>query len=190
MNNAQLDHFEERLLAELTTVVAQRAEQRPAEPARPRRRLVPVAAAATAAGSGAVFGIVHLGAQPAYAVDRQPDGSVLISVNDTSRLDGMPRALKEVGLDAVVVPISASCEQPRLDPGKPSVWTEILPRVVDGHRLRVKVLGTVPADQVLVIGVYPDRTPILMGGADAAHPPTCQPLPLASDPSTVPTPTG
>lgn len=185
----QLGHFEERLLAELTAVVEQRAASpATAVPGR-RRRLVPAAAALLTVVAGAVLAAVHLGlgAEPAYAVDRQADGSVLISINDANRLDGLPQRLKDVGVAAVVVPVSAACTQPRLDPARARLWVVLEPVTPVGGRARIRVLrNNLTPGTVLVIGLAGDHTPIVLGAAPAAAAPTCQPPAAVSAPSVPP----
>ena len=198
-----LGNFEELLLAELSAVVAQHAADLGTDPVpggagpapaprRARRLLVPATLAA-AVIAAAAFGVIHTGARTgaayaAYAVDKQPDGSVLITVRDASRLAGLPARLADVGLPAQVVPITASCPPVRLNPIPESLTLDIDdPAVLDakpGTTVHVRVRGTVPAGQVLVIGVANPGVGPVSGGwtirlvtGFTAHPPTCLPVP-------------
>ncbi|MEU7868141.1 hypothetical protein [Dactylosporangium sp. NPDC049140] len=99
--------FEDRLLDELKLVVAAR------RPAR-RRWLAVVAAAATAAVGTAV--VVELN-QPAYAVERDADGSIRVSIFDYRDPDGLRQRLAAFGIRAVVdfLPFDRTCREPRAD---------------------------------------------------------------------------
>jgi hypothetical protein len=123
-----LSRFEERLLAELIIVVAERAQTgatttisatsaAAVQPraARSRGRLVGLAAAGTAVAAAAsalaVFGVPGGGATPAYAVERTEHG-VAVTISDPTRLGGLSDALSAAGLRATVVPVSAGCTEP------------------------------------------------------------------------------
>jgi hypothetical protein len=203
-----LDTFEERLLAQLTTVVAERAQDLAGDPAtdgahrppalRPtwRRRLLPATAAATLVGTGVALGITQLGpgAQPADAVERLADGSVLISVNDASRLGDLPERLKRVGLLARVVPLTTSCRAPALSPIPEGMSVVLFSYPRDASDpVRVHVSGTLPRGQFVVIGV--GRIPsaggelVQMDAGLTAHPPTCLRLRIPASPDPSPSPT-
>lgn len=199
-----LGTFEERLLTELTAVVAQRVADPAADPAadhvadpasdraapapgrrRVRRRLVP-ATLAGAAVAAAALTVVHVGtgAEAAYAVEKQADGSILINVRDSTRLDGLSQRLADVGLPALVVPMTASCPDVHLDPFPPSVMVILDPvlTATPGTTVRVQVRGSIPAGKRLVFGV---ATPAVLSakswsllayGGLTAHPPTCLPV--------------
>jgi hypothetical protein len=103
---------EDRLLDELKLVVA----AAPARAAAPRRRRWPAAVAAAAAlvVGGAV--IVELN-QPAFAVSRDPDGSVRVSIFDYRDPDGLRGRLAAFGIRAQVdfLPFDRTCREPRAD---------------------------------------------------------------------------
>jgi hypothetical protein len=101
------NRFEDRLLEQLRSVVAERPSPAPA-PARPRRargraRLAlagaglaaAVAAIAVAAGGGGV-------ASPAYAVQSAPNGSVTVHISSLSDAAGLQGKLRAAGVPAVV----------------------------------------------------------------------------------------
>jgi hypothetical protein len=115
------DRFEERLLTELRAHVARTAET-PA-PA-PRRRFVlrptPIAVAGGALAAIAVAVVLATGgdgADPAYAVTPQSDGSVTVSVKSLDDAAGLEQALRDAGVNAVVrtVPAGKMC-QPQATP--------------------------------------------------------------------------
>ncbi len=121
----QLGAFEEHLLAQLKNVVATRTVDSAApmtgrSARRPRRRLVlaggaVVAVAAVAAVAGpSVFGL-HTSA--AYAVERDPDGSIRVSVYDYRDPKGLQRRIEAFGVRAAVdyLPAGMTCREPRAD---------------------------------------------------------------------------
>ncbi|MEN3360172.1 MAG: hypothetical protein V7637_4154 [Mycobacteriales bacterium] len=193
-----LGNFEELLLAELSAVVTQRAADLGTDPVpggaaqaparrRSRRRLVLAPAAAGAVVAGVVLGVMRIGggAAAAYAVDKQPDGSVLVTVRDTSRLDGLPQRLADVGLPARVVPITTSCPPVRLNPITSSMSVAIDPvlNAKPGTTVRVRFHGTVPPGQFLVFGLATSEAIrnahgwiVAVDGGFTAHPPACLPV--------------
>ncbi|GAA3298023.1 hypothetical protein Dvina_52645 [Dactylosporangium vinaceum] len=112
--------FEDRLLDELKLVVAtgSAAGTAPA-PARSTRRRRPVAVAAVAATSAVALGAVLITQlnQPAYAVSRDDDGSVRVSIFDYRDPDGLRARLAAFGVRAQVdfLPFDRTCREPRAD---------------------------------------------------------------------------
>jgi hypothetical protein len=122
--------FEDRLLAELRAVVAARPAPAPAtapSPARgvarahrvPRARLSLAAGAAAATVAGVLLATGGGGATPAYAVEKQPDGSVTVEINSLRDAAGLQEKLRAAGIPAVVdyTPFGKTCREPR---GKPA----------------------------------------------------------------------
>jgi hypothetical protein len=111
----QLGAFEEHLLAELKNVVAANAVPVP----RPRRRLVLAGGALVAVAVAAVAGasVVGLHTSPAYAVERDRDGSIRVSVYDYRDPKGLQRRIESFGVKAAVdyVPVGMTCREPRAD---------------------------------------------------------------------------
>lgn len=96
---APLDGFEAALLAELRDHVASRG---PA-PARPRRRRrLTAAGAALGTAIAATAGVLVLRPDPAFAVDTQSDGDVVVTITSLEDADGLEAALREQGVDAEV----------------------------------------------------------------------------------------
>ncbi|MFI6602373.1 hypothetical protein ACIBHX_39495 [Nonomuraea sp. NPDC050536] len=119
--NGSLAGFEERRLAELKEYVAKRAARRP------RRRLVLAAAAAAAVTVGASVVTVSTmgGGDTAYAVTKDSDGIVYVTVRDFHDAAGLTRQLESLHVPAVVdyVPAGKKCAQePR------GVYVEDIPR--------------------------------------------------------------
>ena len=96
--------FEERLLHELRAVVAARPTPPAASP-RPSRR--PRLMLAASGGFAAVAAAVVLvssdgGVSPAYAVDKEPDGSVTVHIKSLNDAAGLQSKLRAEGVPAVV----------------------------------------------------------------------------------------
>ncbi|MGL5808733.1 MAG: hypothetical protein ACRCYQ_02170 [Nocardioides sp.] len=95
--------FETALLAELRDVVTERAESPALDMPKPRRRgRAAVIGAAAAAAIAAVAVTVLPASTPAFAVDRQADGDVVVTVNRLDDFDGLEEALAEYGVTAEV----------------------------------------------------------------------------------------
>ncbi|MEV0676877.1 hypothetical protein AB0I60_10160 [Actinosynnema sp. NPDC050436] len=77
----------------------------------PRRNRKPlgVAAAAIAVAGAAGIGLTALMSPPAYAVTRHPDGSVTVTINDIKAVDPANEKLRELGVRARAVPMTADC---------------------------------------------------------------------------------
>ncbi|GLH99986.1 hypothetical protein [Phytohabitans aurantiacus] len=115
--------YEERLLAELRGVVAERATSTAApvrtfRASRPRARFaVGLGAAAALAIAAGIGGPALLGAGdgPAFAADKDPDGSIRIYIREYSDPKGLQERLRQLGVDAVVdyVPNGKQCREPR-----------------------------------------------------------------------------
>jgi len=92
----QLDSFETRLLTALREEVAGRA---PAAVRHRKRWSFAAAGALAVAAIGAAFVLQPAGA---YAVDRQGDGDVVVTIRSLSDADGLERALRAEGVEAEV----------------------------------------------------------------------------------------
>jgi hypothetical protein len=117
--------FEDRLLHELRQIVAERPVPEVAPPRRPRARR-PLLLAGTATATAAAAGVAFLFAfgsdqSPAFAVDRQSDGSVSVTINRLSDAQGLQSQLRAAGISAVVnyTPSGKSCREPRGREGAP-----------------------------------------------------------------------
>lgn len=115
------DPFKEKLLVALKDDIASR-EAVPAAAPRSHRRRWFAGGLATAALAGiAVFGVPMLGEAPAYAVDREPDGSIKIEFNldtfDRDGVEGFERKLRFFGVNAEVdwLDNGQACASPRGD---------------------------------------------------------------------------
>lgn len=159
MNNTDrtLAPYEARLLVELRSVVSERAASTPAltraRAVRPRTRIAvglgAAAALAVAAGIGAPA-LLGAGDRPAYAAERDPDGSIRIHIHEYRDAEGLQARLRHLGVAAVVdyVPNGRQCREPRAtympdDQMPPELLTSLPPR--DGEaanwRLRPDLIG-------------------------------------------------
>jgi len=145
--------FEDRLLTELRAVVSTRpAPERVAAPARTIRPRLILAAGVVAATAAGVF--VATGgdtASPAYAVEKQPDGSVTVAVHSLSDAVGLQDKLRAAGIPAVVdyTPNGKMCLEPR---GRPAI---------SGHAMRMGVRVRADHSATFTIsrgGVQPGQT--------------------------------
>jgi hypothetical protein len=102
--NKTLDSFESALLLELRQHVAEHPAPEPGPARRPRRRLRLAAVGATgiAASVVAVFGLGSGGGSPAYAVDQDSNGDVIVTVHRLDDAAGLEAALRAKGIDADV----------------------------------------------------------------------------------------
>lgn len=99
------EHFEDRLLAQLRQVVAERepATRLPV-PHRPRRARLILAGAGGAAALAAVAIVASSGdvTSSAYAVDPKPDGDVTVQIHELSEALQLQTSLRDAGIPAVV----------------------------------------------------------------------------------------
>ncbi|MGH3655308.1 MAG: hypothetical protein ACRDUA_01490 [Micromonosporaceae bacterium] len=126
MKSDQRDRFEDRLLAELKQVVAERPAPEPT-PAREtvaaargfgwKLKLAAIGAAVAAGVAVAVALPLAPGQQdePAYAVTVQDDGKVRVEIYELKDAEGLERKLEEAGIPAEVdyLPPGKMCREPR-----------------------------------------------------------------------------
>lgn len=110
--------YEERLLIELRDVVTEHTTPSRTRAARPRLSLTVGlgAAAALAVAAGIVApAILGAGDGPAYAAERNPDGSIRIFIREYRDAKGLQARLRQLGVAAVVeyVPNGKQCREPR-----------------------------------------------------------------------------
>ncbi|HEX3041624.1 MAG TPA: hypothetical protein VHP56_05995 [Solirubrobacterales bacterium] len=126
-NRDHHSHFEEKLLDELKTVVAQRAaEQELATEAptpspgwrRGPRLAFGAAAVCAAAAAVLVFNSGGGHTQKAFAVEQQASGGVAISVYSAEDSTGLEGALTDAGIRSQVtwLPAGMTCREPRFTP--------------------------------------------------------------------------
>jgi hypothetical protein len=153
-------------------------------PAHPRRRVTPrralLAGGGTLAVAAAIAGtLVARSGSPAYAVTKNPDGTITLAVYQTSGIAGANARLRQLGdKQVVVVPVEPGCPRPPA----PAVSGR-------GHRITTGMAvsrnGTVtvnaqgiPAGDILVVGVETSGHSSLGGGVLTSPPaPSCISLP-------------
>jgi hypothetical protein len=104
--------FEERLLGDLVQRhgVAIREAVRPAPHPSSARPLWIAAGALTVAGSIAVAVTGLGGNSPAFAVSKDADGVVTLSIKDIRAVDAANAELRKIGAPIVAVPMTADCK--------------------------------------------------------------------------------
>ncbi|HEY0806846.1 MAG TPA: hypothetical protein VGD84_17370, partial [Pseudonocardiaceae bacterium] len=140
--------FADQLFSDLMAEY-QPALERIERPAVSARRAVPrpvwLAAGVVGMAGAITGGIVALGGSPAYAVTRNGDGTVTISLSELSGVDGANGKLHNLGLPVVVVPTRPGCPavKPALSPASHQL-TSALARTGKDGSITVDVRG-VPA---------------------------------------------
>jgi hypothetical protein len=156
-------------------------------PAHPRRHVAArralLAGGGTLAVAGAIAGTLVAGSgTPAYAVTKNPDGTITLAVYQKSGIAGADARLRQLGdKQVVVVPVGAGC---------PSLSSLPAPAVTArGHRVTTQTAisrnGSVtvnaqgiPAGDILVVGVETSGHGALSGGTLTSPPaPSCISLP-------------
>lgn len=121
MTYPTLDNFESALLTELRAHVAEQVASGPER--RPIGRRIAVLSAAAAVAGAAAIGVVGPRPDPAFAVERQADGDVVITVTRLSDADGLERALAHEGITAEVSYDDTARVPSDLDShGAPACW--------------------------------------------------------------------
>ncbi len=115
------DTFEDRLLAELKTEMSVRPPQGRAPAPRwttGRKFLAVTAVAGTAAAAAIAVPLVAGTGAPAYAVTKNPDGSVTLTIREFRDPEGVERELAAAGVraDVTYMPLGKRCERPGFRP--------------------------------------------------------------------------
>lgn len=119
MTHAHLDNFESALLNELRTHVSER-QAMPVRGPRPMgRRFATIAAAAAVAGTIGT-GVLSLRPDPAYAVQPQADGDIVVTIIRLSDASGLENALAQEGVTAEVTYDASATKPSALDSGGPA----------------------------------------------------------------------
>jgi hypothetical protein len=172
-------NFEERLLFELRKTVraepAERGRRRPVRRFAVAGGVAAVLAAALAAG--AFF--LSAGAQPAYAVTKNADGTITVEIDSLTDAAGLQAKLQAAGVNAVAeyLPAGKMCQRPWFTPfGRPSGATQSGVEHLNGGGVRFTLGANIPADATVVIETQTgpgNETALAIGLAQGDVPP-CQ----------------
>jgi hypothetical protein len=153
-------------------------------PAHPQRRVTArralLAGGGALAVAGAIAGILVAGsATPAYAVTKNPDGTITLAVYQTSGIAGANARLRQLGdQQVVVVPVEPGCPSP-----PPPAVSALGHRITTGAAISRNGSVTVnaqgiPAGDILVVGVEASGHSSLTGGILTSPPaPSCISMP-------------
>jgi hypothetical protein len=171
------------------------AHTRPPAPGRhvAARRTLVLAGAGCLAVAGTAGALVASGGSPAYAVTKNPNGTITLDVYQKSGIAGANAKLRQLGdSQVVVVPVEAGCPSPSSLPapavpitGHLSVQTS----VTKNGGVTVNAQG-IPAGDILVVGVVTTTngttTSSSEGGKLTSPPaPSCISLPTPPPPPAV-----
>jgi hypothetical protein len=179
-----VSNFEERLLHELRSVVAdQPADRGQRRPVRRGRRLALAGGLAAALAAAAVGGVFFLtaGTQAAYAVTKNADGTITVEIDSLSDAAGLQAKLQAAGVNAVVeyLPAGKMCRRPWFTPaGRGANGGTERSSVGPGSdgAMRFTISGDLPADETLVVTTQtgPDGERALGLGWARGEVPPCQ----------------
>ena len=177
-----MSNFEERLFHELSDLLpAARAGRGGREMLRQRPRVVLAGGLAAVVAAAAIAAVVFLsaGAQSAYAVIKNPDGTVTVEIDSLTDAAGLQAKLQAAGVNAVVqyLPAGKVCKQPWFTPAGADAaggtrGSEVA-RATDGST-RFTIRGDFPAGDTLVISTQTgpdDERALGIGWARGAVPP-------------------
>ncbi|SMD04379.1 hypothetical protein [Lentzea albidocapillata] len=141
--------FKDNLLNDLMCEHGQTVEVAPERHRRSARPLLAAAGVLAMAGA-ATIAIVNSDS-PAYAVTKNADGSVTVSIRDIKGVDGANAKLHEYGIGAKAVPMSRDCAE--LDETKMDLLGDyVLPRVADDGSITMSP-GDIPAGYTVLLGI-------------------------------------
>jgi hypothetical protein len=192
-----MTRFEDRLISELIEEhgSALATVQRPAS-GRSSGRPLWIAGGVVAVAGVAAIGITLVGggSSPAYAVTQNSDGTVTLTLNELSGIDGANQRLHQLGLPVTVVPLTTGCNAPvSAAPSAPS-----MPKL--GTNDVTFSVRDIPAGDGLLVAVgSADSTPPVRNGTAVSlaeqlirgPAPSCLPVvKIAPVPSGAPLPSG
>jgi hypothetical protein len=142
-----------RALTDLQRVTS--SGNRPPRIARPGRRIALAATGIAALAAAAV--VVDFGESPAFAVERNDDGTVTVQIERFEDADGIEAAIERYGVNAEVdyLPWGKTCRQPRYTVAPTAdqqAATPVADSSSDGVQLSIVLRpGDFAADETLVI---------------------------------------
>ncbi|MEU3650330.1 hypothetical protein AB0E59_43705 [Lentzea sp. NPDC034063] len=141
--------FKDNLLDDLMREHGQTVEEAPEQRRRPARPLLVAAGALAIAGAATVA--ITSNSSEAYAVTKNADGSVTVTIRDIKGVDAANAKLREYGIGAKAVPMSRDCAD--LDETKMDLLGGyVLPRVSDDGSVTMSP-GDIPAGYSVLLGV-------------------------------------
>ncbi|GAA3642669.1 hypothetical protein GCM10022267_31580 [Lentzea roselyniae] len=139
------DNLLQDLMSEHGPALAELPEQRTRRSARP----VLAAAGVLAVAGAATVALTTGGNAPeAYAVTKNPDGSVTVTIRDIKGVDAANAKLREYGIRAKAVPMSTICAE--LDESKIGTFVAV-PRITDGSVTMAP--NDVPEGYTVLLGI-------------------------------------
>ncbi|MCG5218342.1 hypothetical protein [Streptosporangium sp. KLBMP 9127] len=161
-----MSNFEERLLSALKQEITTRTAEEHMVITAPnrrgsRRRIMGLAAAVTGVAAATTVALTLYGgaATPAFAVEKSPDGSVEVQVNEFRDSAGLKAELAKAGITAVVdyLPKDQTCKSPRGEHSAPEGKLTInVSTNEQGISFRIEE-GQIAADQTLVLAFSVDQ---------------------------------
>jgi hypothetical protein len=122
-----MNNFENSLLSELRTVVAEREPRRPLASRLRKPGFVALPAGAVGVAAAAAVAITSLGgAGAAYAVTTVPDGDVVVTINSLSDASGLQSQLRADGINADVNYDASALPSPGVKAPAPSTTPGIV----------------------------------------------------------------
>ncbi|MFJ5988489.1 hypothetical protein [Lentzea sp. NPDC092896] len=141
--------FKDNLLDDLMREHGQTVEEAPEQRRRPARPLLVAAGALAIAGAATVA--ITSNSSEAYAVTKNADGSVTVTIRDIKGVDAANAKLREYGIGAKAVPMSRDCAD--LDETKMDLLGGyVLPRISDDGSVTMSP-GDIPAGYSVLLGV-------------------------------------
>ncbi|MGI5505516.1 hypothetical protein [Lentzea sp. CA-135723] len=146
--------FKDKLLSDLMREHGETVEEAPTRPVRSTRPLLVAAGALVLAGVATVA-IVN-NDSPAYAVTKNADGTVTVTIKDIKGVDGANAKLREYGINAKAVPMSRDCAE--LDESRMDARDYRLPDHGEDGSLTFRP-GDLPDGYKVLLGIsnLPDR---------------------------------
>jgi hypothetical protein len=154
-------------------------------PAHPRRRVrarrTLLAGGGTLAVAAAIAGPLVAGSgTPAYAVTKNPDGTITLAVYQKSGIAGANARLRQLGdSQVVVVPVQAGCPSSLPKPAVSARGHRVTTRTTISRNGSVTVNAQgIPAGDILVVGVETSgRSAVGVGALTSPPAPSCVSMP-------------
>ncbi|MCP2248676.1 hypothetical protein [Lentzea aerocolonigenes] len=144
--------FKDNLLNDLMREHGETVEEAPVRTTRSARPLLIAGAALAIAGAATVAITTSGGTPEAYAVTKNADGSVTVSIKDIKGVDPANAKLREYGIHAKAVPMSRECAP--LDESKMKITEDYrLPRQNEADGSVTMSPGDVPDGWTILLGI-------------------------------------